>query len=34
MAYLGDGVKTNDDHLVRRALEPLADMAARLDVAL
>jgi hypothetical protein len=33
MAYLGDGVKTNDDHLVRRALEPLADMAARLDVA-
>ena len=34
MAYLGDGVKTNDDHLVRRALEPLADMAARLDVAI
>jgi len=33
MAYLGDGVKTNDDHLVRRALEPLAAMAARLDVA-
>jgi hypothetical protein len=33
MAYLGDGVKTNDDHLVRRALEPLAEMAARLDVA-
>ena len=33
MAYLGDAVKTNDDHLVRRALEPLADMAARLDVA-
>jgi hypothetical protein len=33
MAYLGDGVKTNDDHLVRRALEPLADMAARLDAA-
>jgi hypothetical protein len=31
MAYLGDGVKTNDDHLVRRALEPLAEMAARLD---
>jgi hypothetical protein len=34
MAYLGDGVKSNDDHLVRRALEPLADMAARLDVAI
>jgi hypothetical protein len=34
MAYLGDSVKTNDDHLVRRALEPLADMAARLDVAI
>ena len=33
MAYLGDGVKTNDDHLVRRALEPLAEMAARLDAA-
>jgi len=33
MAYLGDGVKTNDDHLVRRALEPLAAMAAGLDAA-
>jgi hypothetical protein len=33
MAYLGDGVKTNDDHLVRRALEPLAEMAARVDAA-
>ena len=33
MAYLGDGVKTNDDHLVRRALEPLAEMAAQLDAA-
>jgi hypothetical protein len=33
MAYLGDGVKTNDDHLVRRALEPLAEMAAGLDAA-
>ena len=33
MAYLGDRVKTNDDHLVRRALEPLAEMAARLDAA-
>ena len=33
MAYLGDGVKTNDDHVVRRALEPLAEMAARLDAA-
>jgi hypothetical protein len=33
MAYLGDGVKTNDDHLVRRALEPLAEMSARLDAA-
>lgn len=33
MAYLGDMVKTNDDHLVRRALEPLAEMAARLDAA-
>ena len=34
MAYLGDGVKTNDDHLVRRALEPLAQMAGRLDAAI
>jgi hypothetical protein len=34
MAYLGDVVKTNDDHLVRRALEPLANVAARLDVAI
>jgi hypothetical protein len=33
VAYLADGVKTNDDHLVRRALEPLAAMAARLDAA-
>ena len=33
MAYLGDGVKTNDDHLVRRALEPLAEMAGRLDAS-
>lgn len=33
MAYLGDGVKTNDDHKVRRAMEPLAEMAARLDAA-
>ena len=33
VAYLGDGVKTNDDHRVRRALEPLAAMAARLDAA-
>lgn len=33
MAYLGDGVKTNDDHRVRRAMEPLAEMAARLDAA-
>ena len=33
VAYLGDGVKTNDDHRVRRALEPLAEMAGRLDAA-
>ncbi len=33
VAYLGDGVKTNDDHRVRRALEPLAQMAGRLDAA-
>ena len=33
VAYLGDGVKTNDDHRVRRAMEPLAAMAARLDAA-
>jgi hypothetical protein len=33
VAYLGDGVKTNDDHRVRRAMEPLAEMAARLDAA-
>jgi hypothetical protein len=33
VAYLGDGVKTNDDHRVRRALEPLAAMAARTDAA-
>lgn len=33
MAYLGDLVKTNDDHLVRRALEPLAEMAARLNAS-
>jgi hypothetical protein len=31
VAYLGDGVKTNDDHRVRRALEPLAVMAGRTD---
>jgi AAA domain len=33
MAYLGDEVKTNDDHRVRRAMEPLAEMAASLDAA-
>jgi hypothetical protein len=33
VAYLGDGVKTNDDHRVRRALEPLAEMASHLDAA-
>jgi hypothetical protein len=31
VAYLGDGVKTNDDHNVRRALEPLAVMVAEVD---
>jgi hypothetical protein len=34
VAYLGDGVKTNDDHNVRRALEPLAVMVAEVDAAL
>lgn len=34
VAYLGDHVKTNDDHNVRRALEPLAAMIAELDAAL
>ncbi|CAN5770764.1 hypothetical protein BH23CHL8_BH23CHL8_08230 [soil metagenome] len=33
VAYLGDGVRTNDDHHVRRALEPLAGMAQEVDAA-
>jgi hypothetical protein len=33
VAYLGDGVRTNDDHRVRRALEPLAAMAQDCDAA-
>ncbi|MBF6604226.1 MAG: AAA family ATPase [Chloroflexi bacterium] len=33
VAYLGDEVRTNDDHRVRRALEPLAAMAQQVDAA-
>jgi hypothetical protein len=33
VAYLADGVKTNSDHEVRRALEPVAAMAERLHIA-
>jgi AAA domain len=33
VAYLGDGVRTNDDHRVRRALELLAGMAQEIDAA-